>query len=185
MMRLLIFALMVAMVSIVTTPDAVAREKKVKVPCQKEGRSTKEEIRAYATGSSLNVEAARQKALASARTTLSANIEVLVKTVNENYMSSYELGVDEDYRSSFNQVGRNVVNRALNFAILICDEVLQDTKTKQYKVHVALSLAGKELSKIYEDALGADQRLRTDFERSKFLEIFKEEMEAYAKRQQN
>ena len=165
MMKLLVAALVVAMVSLAVTPDAVAREKKVKSPCSREGRSTSEEIRAYATGSSVNVEAARQKALASARTTLAANIDVLLKMVNENYISSYELDADEEYRSSFNQVGRNVVQKALHFAIPICDEVLQDTKTKQYKVHVALRLAGKEIAKIYEESLGIDQKLRTDFER--------------------
>lgn len=181
MMKLLIAALMVAMVSLVITPDAVAREKKAKQPCQKEGLSTKEEIRAHAQASSVNAESARQKALASARATMGFNVEFLLKAVNEQYISDYEVGIADDYRSSFNQIARDVTQKSLRFAIPICEEVLQDTKTKQYTVHVALALKGADLAKMYEDAVSADEKLRTDFEREKFLKTYNDEMEKFEK----
>ena len=181
MMKLLVSALAVAMMLFAVTPDAIAREKKTKVPCQKEGFSTAKEIRAHAQASSVNAESARQKALASARATMGFNVEVLLKAVNEQYISDYEVGVADDYRSSFNQIARDVTQRSLRFAVPICEEVLQDTKTKQYTVHVALALKGTDLAKMYEEAVSADEKLRTDFEREKFTKTYNEEMEKFEK----
>ncbi len=161
----------VATVETTTTEDV-----EVIVPCTGlEYLTSADYFRSNAMGLSNSQEVASQKAMSAARAKLAASIEVTVKTVTDNYISSYEENATEETRSRYQSLSREVINQKLNGVRVICTKTMKDSEG-QYKCYVALELAGNEIATAINESVKADSNLRTDFEYQRFLEIYNEEM---------
>ncbi len=178
---LLICAAALVAVSCGSSKNAIAMANQdidVDVPCTGAAYSTSAEyFRANSMGMSKNLQMASQKAMTAARAELAAAIETTVKTVTDSYYSSYETDQTEELRGRFQTLTREVVNQKLNGIRVICEKTKQ-SPDGTYKSYVAIELAGVEIGKNIADKINADEKLRTDFEYQKFLEVFDTEMSA-------
>lgn len=158
-----------------------SQEQVIVVPCSGlEFTTSAEYFRANAVGVSNSLEIASQKAMTTARAKLSASIETTVKTVTDNYLSSYEENASEEARGRFQSLTREVVNQKLTGVRVICQQTTKTTDGK-FNSYVAIELAGDELVKGIQSSVENDSKLRTDYEYQKFEKIFDEEMQKLAK----
>ncbi len=156
------------------------RDIEVEVPCAGlEYLTSAEFFRANASGVSNSLQTANMKAMQAARATLASAIETTVKTVTDSYVSSYEENANEESRSRFQSLTREVVNQRIAGVSVICQKTMQ-TPDGKYKSYVAIELSGEDLAKEMGDKISADSKLRTDFEYEKFKEVFEKEMEDLA-----
>ncbi len=176
---LLMCAAAMVAVSCGSSKNAMAtQDVDVDVPCTGAAYSTSSEyFRANAMGMSKNIQMASQKAMTAARSELASAVETTVKTVTDSYYSSYESGQTEELRGRFQTLTREVVSQKLNGVRVICEKTKQ-SPDGTYKSFVAIELAGVELGKNIADKISDDEKLRTDFEYQKFLEVFDAEMAA-------
>lgn len=163
---------------------AASADVEVIVPCAgPEFYTSADYFRANAMGTSHSLEISSQKAMTAARTKLAAAIEATIKTVTDNYTSSYEENEKEEARGRFQSLTREVVSQKLNGVRVTCSKTMQNPQGGQYKSYVAIELAGNEIASAINDGVSADSKLRTDFEYQKFREVFNEEMEKLAAEQ--
>ena len=159
---------------------APATDVEIIVPCQGvEYMTSADFFRANAMGISNNQQIASQKSMTSARATLAAAIESKVKTVTDQYVSSYENNQKEEARGRFQSLTREVTNQTLRGIRVICQKTMK-TPEGMYKSYVAIELAGEEIAKAMNDRISKDDKLRTDFEYEKFKEVFDKEMQKEA-----
>ncbi|MFI3330295.1 MAG: hypothetical protein R3Y38_00645 [Rikenellaceae bacterium] len=176
----LIAACMLAVSCGASKKATVSQDTEVIVPCSGlEFTTSAEYFRANALGISTSMEIASQKAMTAARAKLAAALETTVKTVTDNFLSSYEDGTDEAARARFQSMTREVVSQKLNGIRVICQKTMK-TPEGQFKAYVAIELAGKEITEAITKNISDDSKLRTDYEYQKFLETFDKEMKALA-----
>ncbi len=148
----------------------------INIPCSGiEYSSSEDYFRSNAMGISNSLEIANQKAMASARQRLAASIETTVKSITDNYTSSYENDQQEEARGRFQSISREVVSQKLTGVRVICQKVTQSPDGR-YKSYVAIELAGDEIANEMKNRISADEKLRTDYEYEKFKAVFDEEM---------
>lgn len=153
------------------------------VPCSgPEYMPDAEHFRASAMGLSNSQEIASQKAMTAARAKLAAAIQTTVKTVTDNYASSYEVGQQEEAKGRFQTLTREVVNQTLNGVKVICQKMMK-SPDGQYKAYVAIELGGIDVVKAMNNKISNDDKLRVDFEYEKFKKVFDEEMKNAAEQQ--
>lgn len=146
------------------------------VPCSgAEYMTSAEYFRVNALGMSNSLEIASQKAMTAARSKLAATIETTVKTVTDNYISSYEMGQQEEAKARFQSLTREVVNQQLSGVRVICQKTMK-SKEGMYKYYVALELGKDDIAKAVTNHVSKEDKLRTDFEYEKFKKAFDDEM---------
>jgi len=69
---------------------------------------------------------------------------------------------------------RSVVNQQLNNVATVCNKTFQ--KEGKYSVYVAVEVAKDEMLNNISDRISKDDRLRLDYDKMKFENIFNEEM---------
>lgn len=155
----------------------------VLVPCSgPEYMPDAEHFRASAMGISNSQEIASQKAMTAARAKLASAIQTTVKTVTDNYSSSYEMGQQEEAKGRFQSITREVVNQTLNGVKVICQKMMK-SPDGQYKAYVAIELGGIDVVKALSNKISNDDKLRVDYEYEKFKKVFDEEMKNAAGQQ--
>lgn len=158
---------------------AVADEVEISVPCSGiEFTTSTEYFRANASGLSTNMEQSTSKAMLTAQSRLAASINTLIKSVTDSYTSSYEENDNEEFRSRFQNITRGVVNEQLKGTRTICTKTMK-TSDGKYRTYLAIELAGADIAKGIAEKVNADSKLRTDFEYSKYEDIFNKEMAEY------
>lgn len=160
-----------------------AADVEVIVPCSGvEFMTSPEYFRASAMAISNSQEIAGQKAMSAARAKLAASIQTTVKTVTDNYTSSYEINQQEEARGRFQALTREVVDQKLTGIKTICQKVMQSPDGK-FKCYVAIELAGESIAQEMNSRVSGDEKLRTDFEYEKFKQAFDQEMANEAAKQ--
>ena len=156
-------------------------EVELNVPCSgPEFFTNKDYFRASAFGESQDQMLAKKKALASARDELASSIEVTVKGVTDNYLSSREVANVEEAKERFETISRQVVNQKLNGIRTICEKYTK-TVAGNYKCYVSIELAGNEIMDGMKERLSNDEQLKLDFEYEKFKGELEKEMENYGR----
>ncbi len=165
-----------AMVSCSSSKSQSGPDTEFEVPCSGYSYSSDHDtFRSSAMGQSKNLEIAAQKAMTAARSKLATSIETTVKTVTDNYLSSYEVGTNEEARSRFQSMTREAASQTLRNVRTICNKTTQSSDG-MYKSYVALEVTTDALEKDIVNGISNDEKLRTDFEYEKFKEVFNEEM---------
>jgi hypothetical protein len=140
--------------------------------------SDNEFFRANSVGESTDQVMSKKKALSNAKAELAGSIETTVKSVIDNYFSSYEANNVEDIRERYEGLSREVIKQELSGIRTICEK---QTKTKQgtYKTYIAIELAGDEILNGMKDRISKDKKLEMDFQYEKFKKELEKEMENY------
>ncbi|MFP4556535.1 MAG: hypothetical protein ACLFNU_06670 [Bacteroidales bacterium] len=152
------------------------------IPCNdNEYSSDKTHFRGTGMGESTNLSAARRKANLDANAALAAGVNRTVKTVTDRYTQDITVGDASEYAEKFEDMTRSVVNQTLNNVSTVCNKTFQ--KDGKYSVYVAVEVDKDEMLNNISDRISKDDRLRLDYDKQKFENVFNEEMEKLANEQ--
>ncbi len=158
----------------VTTSDALGTE--LNLPCNDmEYASDMNYFRGTGMAEGVNMASTRRRANLDANASLAAGINRTIKSVTDRYSQDITVGDANEYNEKFEDMTRSVVNQTLNNVSTVCSKVFE--KDGKYSVYVAVEVGKDELLNNISDRISRDDRLRLDYDKMKFEEIFNEEME--------
>lgn len=152
--------------------------KKIEIPFPgKEYQPDKNHFRVTNSGRSMNLPTAKKIAMTNARAELASNIEIMVKSVTDQYTNQRDINEKQEWNEKFENLTRTVVKQELLDSRLIGQEVYQSESDKQYTFWVAVEMEKDALLKGLNNSIQNDAKLRQDYDKKKFEEIFNKEME--------
>ncbi|MDX9845469.1 MAG: LPP20 family lipoprotein [Tenuifilaceae bacterium] len=152
---------------------------KIVIPCSdNDFPSTRTHFRGTGMGESTNLSAAKRKASTDARAALATGINSTIKAVTDRYTQDITVGDANEFNEKFEDMTRSVVNQEINNMATVCSETRQKDGT--YIVYVAVEVAKDELLNKVTQSISKDDRLRLDYDKMKFEQIFNQEMENLA-----
>jgi len=162
------------------TKTPVPDEVEIKIPCQKEGRSDKNFFRADNSATSSDMSLSREKALLAAKQKLSSLIQSQLKSVTDRYVNETEVGKNSSFEQKFENLTREVVNQKLNDINITCEKNTFDKTNNKYTTYIAVEISKEDLLKGVNSGITKDEKLRVDYDKMKFEQIFNQEMEKMA-----
>lgn len=140
--------------------------------------SDNEYIRANDLGESMDLSTSKKKAYSNARAKMASDIQVLVKSVNENFINSREYNNVEEVEEKFQNLTYEVVKQKLNGIRTLCEKTTK-TSNNTYRTYVAIELAGDELVSAIGAKISKDAKLKIDFDLEKYKETFEKQMKEF------
>lgn len=137
-------------------------------------------VRATASGTSKDMEAARTIADLNARNQLANQVSSTIKAVTERYMNQVNIADKMEFAQKLEQNVRLVVNQELKGAQVKGTKMYQNTDGT-YECWVNLEMSKEAMMDIVEDVISKDDKLTLDFQQHLFRKTFDEEMANYAK----
>ena len=95
--------------------------------------------------------------------------------MTDNYASSYQQGIEEEAKSRFQDLVRQVVDQKLSGTIVVCDKTMR-TQDNKFRCYVVVELNGDDLLQDIANKVANDDKLRIDYEYEKFKKEFEKEM---------
>lgn len=146
------------------------------IPCSgKEYHSDKKAIRASGMGTSNIINVAQDKALVVARERIASQINILVKNVTDNYVSSYEVNNAEEGNAKFQARTLTIVKQLLSSCSPICEKVTK-SPDGTFHAYVALEMTVEEIALSIDKRISQEDKLLINYEYEKFKQTFEEEM---------
>ncbi len=158
----------------VIKPDKDAKE--IIIPCKDEGRSDKNYFRADASATSQDMSLSREKALTASKQRVAGLINTKIKSVTDRYVNETEVGTNSDFEQKFENLTREVVNQTLVDIAIVCEKNFQEA-TGKYTTYIAIEISKDVMLNGIDKGITKDQKLRVDYDKMKFEQIFNEEME--------
>ncbi len=158
----------------VIKPDKNAKE--IIIPCKDEGRSDKNYFRADASATSQDMSLSREKALTASKQRVAGLINTKIKSVTDRYVNETEVGTNSDFEQKFENLTREVVNQTLVDIAIVCEKNFQEA-TGKYTTYIAIEISKDVMLNGIDKGISKDQKLRVDYDKMKFEQIFNEEME--------
>jgi hypothetical protein len=152
------------------------KPKEIEIPCKEEGRSDKNYFRADASATSQDMSLSREKALAAAKQKIAGLINTKIKSVTDRYVNETEVNGNSDFEQKFENLTREVVNQTLVDIAIVCERNFQE-ETGKYTTYVAIEIDKETMLNGINSGISKDQKLRVDYDKMKFEQIFNEEME--------
>lgn len=147
-----------------------------------EFRSDMDYFRATASGTSPDMEMARNIADLNARNLLGAQVSSVVKAVTERYSKQLNVANKADFQQKVEQNVRLVVNQTLDGAVVKDSKLYQNTDgTYEYWVNIEMPKV-KVIEEVAE-SITKDESLEVDFNQHLFRKVFDEEMALEMQRQ--
>ncbi|MDD4149728.1 MAG: hypothetical protein PHE33_06845 [Bacteroidales bacterium] len=155
-------------------PDKNAKE--LLIPCKDEGRSDKNYFRADASATSQDMSLSREKALTSAKQRVAGLINSKIKSITDRYVNETEVGQNSDFEQKFENLTREVINQTLVDIAIVCEKNFQEA-TGKYTTYIAIEISKDVMLNGIDKGISKDQKLRVDYDKMKFEQIFNQEME--------
>lgn len=156
---------------------------KVTVPLSgKEYSSNDDYFRATASGKSPDLEAARKIGLTNAKSRLASLIQSTVKKVTDNYTNQRSIGDRQEYTNKFEEMTREVVNQKL-FDVKIIGEEIYKEANNSFTYWVAIEASKESILNGINSSISKNEKLKLDYDKMKFEQIFNEEMGKLANEQ--
>jgi hypothetical protein len=156
-------------------------ETEVIVPCSGPDYFTNNKVfRANSIGGSMDQVTSQKIALTNARNQLAQSIQTTVKTVTDNYTNSTSVDKKEALEQKFESLNREVVDQTLQGIRTICEKLVR-LKDGSYKTYIAIELSADDLVTQYNSRLSADDKLKVDYDYTKFKDTFDKEMDKMSK----
>lgn len=152
----------------------------ITIPCKEEGRSDKNYFRADASASSQDMSLSREKALTASKQRLAGLINTQLKSVTDRYVNETEVGQNSDFEQKFENLTREVVNQTLVDIAITCEKNYQEANGK-YTTYIAIEVSKDVMLNGIDKGISKDQKLRVDYDKMKFEQIFNQEMDKLAK----
>ena len=146
----------------------------------KEYRSDEENFRSKQSGKSPDLATAKKIAYQNARAEMAANINATVKRVTDQYTNQRTVGNTQEFENKFEELSREVVNLEMSNVKELGQKTFQDPSDKAYIVWIALEANKKGVFDKMDQKISSDAKLKVDYDKQKFQQIFDAEMKKLA-----
>ena len=146
----------------------------------KEYQTDAENFRAVESGRSPDLSTAKQIATQNARSLMAANVNAKVKKVASNFTKQQTVGNPQEFANDFTSQSLEVVNEELSNTHQIGQKTFQDPSDKSYTVWIALEANKKSIFEKLDSKISGDKKLKLDYDKQKFQQIFEAEMKELA-----
>jgi len=146
----------------------------------KEYRSDEENFRSKQSGKSPDLATAKKIAYQNARAEMAANINATVKRVTDQYTNQRTVGNAQEFENKFEELSREVVNLEMSNVKELGQKTFQDPSDKAYIVWIALESNKKSVLEKIDSKISNDAKLKLDYDKQKFQQIFDAEMKKLA-----
>ena len=148
----------------------------------KEFRSDENYFRAKQSGNSTNQATAKKIAYQNARGEMAANINATVKRVTDQYTNQRTVGNKAEFENKFEELSREVVNLEMGNVKEIGEKIFQE-QDGSYTYWIAIEAGKKEVFDKIDSKISNDAKLKLDYDKMKFQQIFDAEMKKLADEQ--
>lgn len=148
----------------------------------KEFRSDENYFRSKQSGKSPDHATAKKIAYQNARAEMAANINATVKRVTDQYTNQRTIGNAQEFENKFEELSREVVNLEMSNVREIGAKLFQE-ENGSYTYWIALEASKKEIFDKLDAKISNDAKLKLDYDKQKFQQIFDSEMKKLAEEQ--
>lgn len=141
----------------------------------KEYRTDKEFFRSKNVGKSPDLATAKKIAMQNAKAELAGNIQSTMKRVTDQYTNQRSVANKQEYENKFEEMSREVVNMSLTDVRIIGEKPFVNPDNS-YSYWVAIEASKETVLKGFDKAISNDAKLKLDYDKMKFEQIFNEEM---------
>lgn len=141
----------------------------------KEYRSDADNFRAKQVGKSPDMATAKKIAFQNARAEMAANINATVKRVTDQYTNQRTVGNAQEFENKFEELSREVVNLEMANVKEIGEKIFKETDGA-YSYWIAIEAGKKEVFDKIDAKISSDAKLKLDYDKQKFQQIFDAEM---------
>jgi hypothetical protein len=145
----------------------------------KEYRSDENYFRAKQVGKSPDLATAKKIAFQNARAEMAANIQATVKRVTDQYTNQRSVGSSQEYENKFEELTREVVNMQMSNVKEIGEKIFKEPDNS-YSYWIAIEAGKKEVFDKMDAKISNDSKLKLDYDKQKFQQIFDAEMKKMA-----
>jgi hypothetical protein len=148
----------------------------------KEYRTDENAYRAKQMGKSPDLATAKKIAFQNAKSEMASNIQSMIKRVTDQYTNQRSVGNAQEYENKFEELAREVVNLQLSNVTEIGEKIFQETD-KSYTYWIAIEANKKDVFDKIDQKISSDAKLKLDYDKQKFQQIFDGEMKKLADEQ--
>ncbi len=145
----------------------------------KEYRSDNDAFRAKQVGKSPDLATAKKIAFQNAKAEMAGNIQSMIKRVTDQYTNQRSVGKDQEYENKFEELSREVVNLQLSNVKEIGEKTFKEPDGA-YSYWIAIEAGKKEVFEKMDQKISNDSKLKLDYDKQKFQQIFDAEMKKLA-----
>jgi len=145
----------------------------------KEYRSDENYFRSKQSGRSPNDATAKKIAMQSARAEMASNINATVKRVTDQYTNQRTVGNTMEFENKFEELSREVVNLEMSNVKEIGEKLFKEADGS-YTYWIALEASKKEVFDKIDSKISNDAKLKLDYDKQKYQQIFDAEMKKLA-----
>ncbi|GIV29400.1 MAG: hypothetical protein KatS3mg028_0466 [Bacteroidia bacterium] len=148
----------------------------------KEYKTNEDFFRARNVGKSPDLATAKKIAMNNAKSELASNIQTTIKKVTDQYTNQRTVGNKQEFENKFEELSREVTNLTIG-NIVVKDEKVFKEEDGTYTYWVAIEADKKTIFDNIEQKISNDAKLKLDYDKKKFEEIFNAEMKKLAQEQ--
>lgn len=148
----------------------------------KEYKTNEEFFRARNVGKSPDLATAKKIAMNNAKSELASNIQTTIKKVTDQYTNQRTVGNKQEFENKFEELSREVTNLTIG-NIVVKDEKVFKEEDGTFTYWVAIEADKKTIFDNIEQKISNDAKLKLDYDKKKFEEIFNAEMKKLAQEQ--
>jgi len=145
----------------------------------KEFRSDADNYRAKQVGKSPDLATAKKIAFQNAKSEMAGNIQSMIKRVTDQYTNQRTVGNTQEFENKFEELAREVVNLQMSNVKEIGEKIFKETDGS-YSYWIAIEANKKEVFDKLEAKISNDAKLKLDYDKQKFQQIFDAEMKKLA-----
>lgn len=145
----------------------------------KEYRSDDEHFRAKQVGKSPDIAAAKKIAFQNAKGEMAGNINSTIKRVTDQYTNQRTVGNTQEFENKFEELAREVVNLEMSNVREIGEKILKEPDGA-YSYWIAIEADKKNVFDKLDAKISNDAKLKLDYDKQKFQQIFDSEMKKLA-----
>ena len=145
----------------------------------KEFRSDENFFRAKQVGKSPDLATAKKIAFNNAKSEMAGNIQSMIKRVTDQYTNQRSVGNAQEYENKFEELAREVVNMQLSNVKEIGEKIFKEPDGS-FSYWIAIEANKKEVFDKMDQKISSDSKLKLDYDKQKFQQIFDSEMKKLA-----
>lgn len=145
----------------------------------KDYRSDENTFRAKQVGKSPDIATAKKIAFQNARAEMAANINATVKRVTDQYTNQRTVGNTQEFENKFEELAREVVNMEMSNVKEIGEKIFKEPDGG-YSYWIAIEADKKSVFDKIDSKISNDAKLKLDYDKQKFQQIFDAEMKKMA-----
>ncbi len=145
----------------------------------KEFRSDENTFRAKQVGKSPDISTAKKIAFQNAKSEMAGNINSVMKRVTDQYTNQRTVGNTQEFENKFEEMAREVVNLEMSNVKEIGEKIFKEPDGG-YSYWIAIEADKKAVFDKLDARIANDAKLKLDYDKQKFQQIFDAEMKKLA-----